>query len=143
MLLINRGTVLSGRASIGSQGWSPVSSIQTDHAIKCTCVNTCALPPPSGIPSNYKHAFISALGYLSTSVAPYKLISYFIVQTNDVCLDYKADRVICMEGQSCCWEQKREGRNVMLQLLHLADTAVTKEEHCRMHRATQRLKILR
>ena len=30
----------------------------------------------------------------------------------------------------------------MLQLLHLADTAVSKEEHCMMHRATQRLKTV-
>ncbi len=35
MLLTNHRTVLSGRASAGSQGWSAFSSIQTDHAIKC------------------------------------------------------------------------------------------------------------
>ncbi len=31
----------------------------------------------------------------------------------------------------------------MLQLLHLANTALTKEEHCMMPTATQGLKILR
>lgn len=84
VLLTDRWTWLPGRASAGSQGWSQ------PHLFKSTMFYS-ILPMCSSSTSSASFAlkarFSPCILIPATIVAPYKLISFFIVQTDIVCLD--------------------------------------------------------